>query len=236
MGTKRRRIALSCVDCRRRKVKCDRTYPACIRCQNGGQADSCNYVAYGDDKPNPALPTPSDDSSQAQRDATPNSWVEDAVTWQNKAHAASEAHAAKERLKSPAPLEGRLIGLAKANPIDKVSAPANVYQRLEEKLVYLETFVRTAGSRPVTGDPRYGVGHPIGPGGTGHNNMQEFEQTMLRGKSFRTQYFGPSNTISILTQVSPSCCPLVIHSLEYSSKNCQSLSKTSCCAYHRSTV
>ena len=43
LASKRRRIALACLDCRRRKLKCDRTYPACTRCQKRGHADGCTY-------------------------------------------------------------------------------------------------------------------------------------------------------------------------------------------------
>src|SRR2546421_2065475 len=47
---KRRRKALSCYDCRRRKLRCDRDYPSCSRCQKAGQADSCIYES---DPPEP---------------------------------------------------------------------------------------------------------------------------------------------------------------------------------------
>ena len=40
---KRRRKALSCYDCRRRKLKCDRELPTCNRCRKAGQASSCSY-------------------------------------------------------------------------------------------------------------------------------------------------------------------------------------------------
>lgn len=39
---KRRRAALSCLDCKRRKLKCDRTYP-CSRCQKRGHPQTCTY-------------------------------------------------------------------------------------------------------------------------------------------------------------------------------------------------
>ena len=42
-SVKRRRIALACLDCRRRKLKCDRIYPACSRCQKAGHPDTCTY-------------------------------------------------------------------------------------------------------------------------------------------------------------------------------------------------
>lgn len=40
---KRRRKVLSCLTCRRRKLKCGREYPVCIRCRNSACADSCTY-------------------------------------------------------------------------------------------------------------------------------------------------------------------------------------------------
>jgi hypothetical protein len=44
---KRRRKALSCYECRRRKVKCDRGAPSCNRCKETGQAGSCSYTLDG---------------------------------------------------------------------------------------------------------------------------------------------------------------------------------------------
>lgn len=44
-SSKRRRVALACLECRRRKLRCDRNYPACTRCQKGGNASSCTYDA-----------------------------------------------------------------------------------------------------------------------------------------------------------------------------------------------
>lgn len=53
-GPKRKRKIYSCYECRRRKLRCDRGYPSCSRCQKAGQTDSCYY-----DAPPPA-PTPSE--------------------------------------------------------------------------------------------------------------------------------------------------------------------------------
>ncbi|KAL6709655.1 hypothetical protein ACN47E_001083 [Coniothyrium glycines] len=41
-GNKRRKV-LSCYACRNRKMKCDRVYPVCGRCQKTGRADQCTY-------------------------------------------------------------------------------------------------------------------------------------------------------------------------------------------------
>ncbi|KAL1304433.1 hypothetical protein AAFC00_003430 [Neodothiora populina] len=40
---KRRRKVLSCTDCRRRKVQCDRGLPACNRCVKAGKSAACTY-------------------------------------------------------------------------------------------------------------------------------------------------------------------------------------------------
>lgn len=42
MAHRKRRLILSCITCRRRKVKCDRGVP-CLRCQRTGRAKTCSY-------------------------------------------------------------------------------------------------------------------------------------------------------------------------------------------------
>ncbi|KAH8731528.1 hypothetical protein GQ44DRAFT_604058 [Phaeosphaeriaceae sp. PMI808] len=41
--TSKKRKVLSCYACRNRKMKCDRIYPICGRCQKTGRADQCTY-------------------------------------------------------------------------------------------------------------------------------------------------------------------------------------------------
>ena len=41
--TSKKRKVLSCYACRNRKMKCDRVYPVCGRCQKMGRADQCTY-------------------------------------------------------------------------------------------------------------------------------------------------------------------------------------------------
>lgn len=48
---KRRRKVLSCYDCRRRKLQCDRAMPACSRCTKSGHAASCLYLDEPTDTP-----------------------------------------------------------------------------------------------------------------------------------------------------------------------------------------
>ena len=42
-SSKRRRIAFSCFECRRRKLKCDRLFPACGRCRKARKPEACTY-------------------------------------------------------------------------------------------------------------------------------------------------------------------------------------------------
>jgi hypothetical protein len=41
--TSKKRKVLSCYACRSRKMKCDRVYPVCGRCQKTGRTDQCSY-------------------------------------------------------------------------------------------------------------------------------------------------------------------------------------------------
>jgi hypothetical protein len=48
---KRRRKVLSCYDCRRRKLQCDRAMPSCGRCTKAGQSANCLYLEEGVEGP-----------------------------------------------------------------------------------------------------------------------------------------------------------------------------------------
>ncbi|ETN42487.1 uncharacterized protein HMPREF1541_01643 [Cyphellophora europaea CBS 101466] len=179
MGQKRRRLALSCVDCRRRKVKCGRELPSCVRCIKGGHGDACKYVSY-DDKSGDLL-TPTDESPEERRAASDaeESWTEEAETYyrHSKGGATSKTAYAVKR-----------------------TAPQRSLEELQERVFELETYVRSAGSRPVSSEMFLGMGHPQGPGSRPKDTNQDFERSLLRGRSFKTQYTGPSNAASLLLQ------------------------------------
>ncbi|KAL8698992.1 MAG: hypothetical protein Q9201_006258 [Fulgogasparrea decipioides] len=86
-GIRRKRIVLSCLTCKRRKVKCDRQAPVCLRCVEGGYPEQCRYderLASTDDdvsavrSPSPVLPSPIHDlhlgapSTNHSRNDAPN--------------------------------------------------------------------------------------------------------------------------------------------------------------------
>lgn len=189
MGQKRRRLALSCVACRRRKVKCDRTFPTCARCQKGGVA--CDYVSYTgkSDDINHSPGSEGSSNAQREREQSVTSWVEDANTWHTRSRQHANARSQPE------------AGASTINPSFATRPPTRTLLELQERVFELETYVRTAGSRPVSSEKYLGMGHPIGPGAShDKGTLQEHERALLRGKSFKTQYFGPSHPAGILLQ------------------------------------
>lgn len=187
MGQKRRRLALSCVACRRRKVKCDRTFPTCTRCQRGNV--SCDYVSYTG-KSDETIPTPgSEGSSNAHREQSVNSWTEDANIW----HSRSKQHANARAQPEAEPTMHNTSSTGRPSTRSLLE--------LQERVLELETYVRAAGSRPVSSEKYLGMGHPIFPGSSPNQGSgQDHERALLRGKGFKTQYFGPSHPAGILLQ------------------------------------
>lgn len=144
MGSKRRRLALSCVDCRRRKVKCGRETPACVRCVRGGLGEKCQYVAY-DDRSG-ALPTPTEDGAENHHQGSPGyeSWTEETEAWQRSSKAAGDN---MDRL------------TAHTAPSKRPAAQRSI-EELRNRVVEIETHVRAAGMRPVSSEKYLGLGHP----------------------------------------------------------------------------
>ncbi|RMZ83378.1 hypothetical protein DV737_g1673, partial [Chaetothyriales sp. CBS 132003] len=143
----------------------------------------CSYVPY-EEKSQPGLPTPTDDSPEDKRDATPcPSWSEDAEHWQR-----TSAVANQNALNSSNPLKRR--------------APAKTLEQLQERMGELESYVKAAGSTPVLGEKFPGM-YQCGGGLAAprhEDGLRDFERSLLRGRSFKTQYFGPSHAASLLLQ------------------------------------
>ncbi|EHY60010.1 hypothetical protein HRR83_006371 [Exophiala dermatitidis] len=182
MGQKRRRLALSCVACRRRKVKCDRTFPTCVRCQKSGV--TCDYVPYTSQS-NTTLPTPSEESPHVAREGSANSWTEEANEW----HVRSKQHenARPYRNTSPAAPAPRSTARTSREDRHRTSNPS--------------TYFMASGSRPLSTDALFGVKRAVAPeAATDKNSLQGQYWALLRGKGLKTQYFGPSHAGSLLLQ------------------------------------
>lgn len=184
MGTKRKRLALSCVDCRRRKVKCDRTYPVCVRCQKGGNADNCLYVSHTGEEP--GLPTPSDDSSE-QHGPTPQV----ATNGEPYVLAALREMSPHLEVQSRPITEG-----STSKDTGRTDQRASYYAKSAPR----ETYPRNPSFKPSDG-PNAGLDDVLGPGYNGRKvYTSDFGKVMVRGSSFSTHYYGPSFAISMLLQ------------------------------------
>ncbi|KAJ9656321.1 hypothetical protein H2198_005004 [Neophaeococcomyces mojaviensis] len=199
MGQKRRRIALSCVDCRRRKVKCDRTYPSCVRCQKGGYGDKCVYVTHTGE----AFPTPEDERDGGSRANSAETWADEAEKYRESAR--NHEAAALQRPSNVA--VATEIASAPRSQRSMIEPDHQKLRTLQGRLMDLETYVHAAGGKPVSSEMHMGIGNPNGPGyGRDRNyysdtyKLEENEKVLLRGQSFKTQYFGPSHTLAILLQ------------------------------------
>ena len=181
-STKRRRIALACLECRRRKLKCDRVFPACTRCQKGPHPADCTYdpeaidsIAVEDSSEK--LPQNGQAFKNGNRDfgsmASPTSFVNHhALDTDISAVAALRAHVYR--------LENRIIGLEKA-----AHAPQPYY-----------------GFHQNASDPVHRSKRPV----TSAAGQEDLEAMMFRGKSFKTQFYGASHHTSCLSNVWLSPC------------------------------
>ena len=177
---KRRRIAFSCGDCRRRKLRCDRVFPSCSRCQRGGHPQSCTYNSEAVES---ALTHFPEERNRTRDLSTANGFGAPRVIHRPSSVArsfgadegaekrprsqpedtAARLYAQEERIRQ---LEYRIIGLEKATHDDK--SPERIRTEL----------------RPYS-DPKAAVDKDM----------------IFRGKDFKTQFYGASHHTSYLSHV-----------------------------------
>ena len=198
---KRRRAALSCLDCKRRKVKCDRGYPACSRCQKGGHANTCTYeTAPPDFAPGESL----------------LGLNEKVDTLQNSEHidplAPSRTLAQRNRLD---PIPGAPLANSSGGHSSTFQTPADRIRQLESKIIGLESaMTRNHGAplHPKTWDQGHSATYPIlSPSNfSTSSTLQDIEWREpvdlalmnFRGKKFKTQFYGASHPTSLISRVS----------------------------------
>ena len=185
---KRKRDVLSCLDCRRRKLKCDRGFPACSRCVKGSVAALCTYKSFHG-------------ATGGQQDELDVSADEDGRPQQKaRGHFGVGLNELAREVGSP----GNFMHSASA-----LSAQSNVIKSLESRLATLEKVLsQTSTSKIFRPEGAHAVTTPIPksePHGTG-----EAETHRFKGRGLRTQFYGPSNATSLLAHVisCPTCsCP-----------------------------
>jgi hypothetical protein len=162
-ASKKRKV-LSCYACRNRKMKCDRIYPVCGRCQKTGRADQCAY--------DPRLI----EDLHVNGDGQANGG-----TRPPHMHDNTHAFAAP-----PAP------------PPDSLGWQVRVQERrlalLERRLAHGD---HSTAASPAT------LEHYHDNDFDSQSAEPTFREEMLfRGKGFKTQFYGSTSTISLMTQVS----------------------------------
>ena len=182
---KRRRKALSCYDCRRRKLRCDREYPCCGRCRKGGQADSCIYESgslepkeYGDGEKKVAgfdsgaggatIPAGASAQPSLEPTAIPGKPVPDASS--------SKLLLQARRI---AQLESRLVSF-------EASQPTATWQTFGEV-----TSVAKIDDKKINTGPKQFLTSP----------RNQPETILFRGKNYKTQYYGGTNPTSLIAHV-----------------------------------
>lgn len=153
---KRRRKVLSCYDCRRRKLQCDRTMPACSRCTKAGNGANCLYI---------------DEPSDAAAKAEP---------------ARTEAETRRNYYESTFP-----------RPAQPAAPPGDLLARLEfqdRRIKQLEAALAMSGQGQDLQRIR-GPKLPLTPESVNEPStaVNDREGMCLRGKSFRTQFFGSTH-------------------------------------------
>ena len=208
---KRRRKALSCYDCRRRKLKCDREYPSCGRCRKAGQADSCFYEA------GPLEPVERDSKDNAGIDTTLPGRADTGETFRNGLLIPPKSITQPSR--DIAATAGRPF--ADEESSTKLAPQARRIAQLESKVASLEAGQpsRVGGSGGLEASEPSGTLQSFGEVATVAESRDERtalkqdsfwtspreaknpETILFRGKNFTTQYYGGSNPTSLIAHV-----------------------------------
>lgn len=181
---KRQRVRLSCLECRRRKLSCDREFP-CSRCLQSGTAEKCEYeVRPGLAPPNKLGLSQSPLASFDTRLSLPNGGRESSPYRVDPLR----DHGRIRKLElEVAQLKGLL---AKQSTLDgsTVADQSPTTQQLEDKVVdetKLPPFLQSQVDA----------------------SFHKEELRFFRGKEFKTRYFGPYNACVAFSEVG--CCPCV---------------------------
>jgi hypothetical protein len=172
--TRRNRAILSCNDCRRRKLKCDRLSP-CNRCIKGGIAESCAYGPDAHSVPPEELEDRPSKKPKKTHKATRSSSLE-------------LVHISKDERD----------GLGRNNAETRPDTAAQTrLEQLERDIAFLQQHIPSQAQESrdqvdfLANSPEMkGIGRSaVGMG-------------MLKGRAFATHFYGPSSAMSIIAHVS----------------------------------
>ena len=186
MGNKRRRILYSCVDCRNRKVKCDRTYPACLICQRRGYSDTCTYLQDNH--------APSEQCQSSGSRTGPGK-----VSAQPSGDAPPRSSSLNSLDVSTGP--GRVDKQAVSSSTVTISAQDEI-EELKRQIAELQA--RTNLAAPIlVKDAAPGGLSSLAPSSivtvqTDRNPLYDLDPMESQSSSFKTQYVGPSTSFGIM--------------------------------------
>lgn len=183
---KRRRTALSCYRCRSRKVKCGRELPSCLRCVKGGL--SCSY----------------DPGASRSEKFTTRSLTENASNGTDDHHQEDNLWVSGHPAARPSEytfVDSALKPASEDRPSHQL-APA---QRSREDEIYelkgrVDTLLQNVIGR--ASNSRQNPHYPLNMAGWSKGEPPvTVEGIFFRGKSFKTQYYGPSHIFGYVGEV-----------------------------------
>ena len=174
---KRKRKTYSCINCRRRKLKCDREQP-CSRCQKEGHPQNCIFNAEdGGDFNGSEIEEP------------------DYVVKQYAAPA-SRRFPLPGPADPPDPFVERNGGPNEGHH-DTLSRLRRKVEQLEARIATFES----SSNVPTAAVPLAGPGAPLFRG----DETREQKQRLVKGKGVVTHFFGATNASSMLVHVWSNC-------------------------------
>ena len=186
---KRRRTAVSCYDCRRRKLRCDRSHPSCGRCQKAGHPESCTYdldPLAATIEEHSTLSAEEADGARTNASTTPSMHVPNkmaAVTSKQVSNDISSKILLQET--KIAQLERRILYLERAS-----SKSTGVWESLGR-------------SPPATKLGERQIVPELDRLNTQQNPSEQNKTMLFKGKGFKTQFYGASNPASLFAHVCP---------------------------------
>lgn len=187
-GRKRKRRTFACYDCRRRKLRCDRIFPACGRCRASGSSSTCVYDAapgYTGEHPPALLPgRPGEQLESRLQYESPTYRDPNAFLGYQRQASQDDAYSVIQRqAERIAVLEACLARIeprstsAENHHEPPVDGPKQLLGRFES---HLRTDIEENRRPPDT----------VAIGGE--------DAFVFRGKGFKTQFYGPSSPMSAI--------------------------------------
>lgn len=179
--SRRKRKTLSCYECRRRKLRCDREEPSCGRCRSAGQGDICSYEQKPISKRRENALATSQSVSPPVSTSARQRWTP------ATSHGAAPSNGSESV--NPTVSNARNLGEDTTTQTPLVTAQNSGSWQLLYAVSSsneLRPAIRPDSNAPSDFSPH----KPTTP-----------EAVIFRGENFKTHYYGSSNPISLISHV-----------------------------------